>query len=321
MVIYGHAAAITGGGGPPDLVGWLGWGGYSGDVAVDLFFITSGFLVTGSILRQRSVLTFLWARALRIVPGYAVCMLASAFVLGALSTSLPLGEYMRNSETRDYVWRNLHFGTDLRWELPGVFIDNPQRSTVNGSIWTLPAEVRLYVWIALLGLCGVFSRRWLATLVLALLLLCSLVAPEMLCLGSVPEYPRWGGLFVVGAACFVNRDRVPLHGGIAFACVCLAWALRATSYYPFAFAAAEVAFVFWFAYGTRWYGFNRFGDYSFGLYLWGFPMQQQLVAHQWPQLTTLTNAALGFGLALLIGIASWHLVEKPALGLKSLPSR
>ncbi|HJT97764.1 MAG TPA: hypothetical protein VJ696_05560, partial [Rhodanobacteraceae bacterium] len=97
-----------------------------------------------------------------------------------------------------------------------------------------------------------------------------------------------------------------------------AWALRATTWYPAAFAACETLFVFWFAYGTRWRGFNRFGDYSYGIYLWAFPMQQ-VAASLAPSLPSLLNTVAGFVGALPLAVASWHLIEKPALRLKQRP--
>ena len=99
-----------------------------------------------------------------------------------------------------------------------------------------------------------------------------------------------------------------------------AWRGGGSFAYPLAFGLAEAAFVFWFAYRTRWYGFNRLGDYSYGLYLWGFPAQQ-VFAHYFPAAAPLANAALGFSLAAALAAASWHLVEKPALALKSVPRK
>ncbi|MEO7062740.1 MAG: hypothetical protein ABI082_03055, partial [Dokdonella sp.] len=118
--------------------------------------------------------------------------------------------------------------------------------------------------------------------------------------------------------CYVNRDVIPANGWFALTLAAVAWLLRNTPVYAYAFGLAEAAFVFWFAYRTRWHGYNRIGDYSYGIYLWGYPAQQ-IMAHHFPTAAPLTNAASSLPLAVLLGVASWHLVEKPALSLKSLP--
>jgi peptidoglycan/LPS O-acetylase OafA/YrhL len=100
--------------------------------------------------------------------------------------------------------------------------------------------------------------------------------------------------------------------------IALAYVLRASPVYPYLFAVCEVLFVFWFAYNLRWNGFSRFSDYSYGVYLWGYP-SQQIVACLGYDLPAYANGLIGFALALSMGMASWHLIEKPALGLKGLP--
>lgn len=317
-VIYGHGFALVVTHGERDLFVRMGWGSYSGTIAVDLFFIVSGFLVTGSYLRRRNVFAFAWARALRVIPGYACCLVASAFVLGALYTTLPLAAYLGHAGTHDYVQVNLKLGTHLIWRLPEVFVDNPRRDTINGSIWTLPAEVRMYLWVALTGALGILARRWSCSLLLLGLFVLGLIAPEHLWLVPHPAFVRLAGCFALGVLCYLYRDVIPANGWLLAACALLAWALRHTPLYPLAFALAEAAFVFWFAYRTRWQGYNRVGDYSYGLYLWGYPMQQ-VVAYHVPASSPLTNAVLALPLALLVAVLSWHLVEKPAIGLKAMP--
>lgn len=316
MVIYGHGEAITDGKGLPELFSWLGWGTYSGAIAVDLFFITSGFLITGSFLRRRNVMEFLWARFLRLVPACFVCMAGSAFILGAICTKLPLKEYFYHSDVWNYVLKNTKLGPGLAWDLPGVFTDNPHRTTVNGSIWTLPAEVRMYLWAAFLGITGILGRKRLAFFVLLGLVLYGIIFPDSIPLVPI-KYVRLAALFAMGGLCYILREQMPVHGSLVIVSAFLCWLFRSTVAYPYFFAIAEGTFVFWFAYAMRWHGFNRFGDYSYGIYLWGFPMQQ-VVASLLPNLSPIQNAILGFMLALILAIISWHIIEKPVLKMKNI---
>lgn len=319
LVIYGHAPAITGGTGWPDVFVWMGWGSYSGDLAVDVFFVVSGFMITGSYLRRRHLASFLWARLLRIYPAYLACLLGTAFVLGAACASLPLHAYYGSHDVVRYVSKNIELGKGLVWDLPGVFTGNPRLSVVNGAIWTLPAEVRMYLWVALAGVLGILSRRWACNLLLAALCIGALLAPTHVPLVPLAAFLRLAGYFALGVLCYINRSSIPVGWSCVMALALLAWLLRTSPVYPFAMALALAAFVFAFAYASPWLGCLRFGDYSYGLYLWGFPMQQ-VVAHLAPRLAPTGNSLIALPLAMLLAVLSWHLVERPALRMKFLPA-
>ena len=314
MVIYGHANPITGGTGPKEFFRWLHWGTYSGHIAVLIFFIVSGFLITGSFDRNPNPLRFAAARVLRIGPAYLACILLTVFVLGVAYTSLPTQDYLSHPKTQGFLTRALTVGKSFQWTLPGVFTDNPDRATINGSLWTLPVEARMYLWVFVLGIFGLFAVRWLGNLTVVLLLVIGFLAPKLL---PMMDHANWfplAGAFAIGGACYLNRSVVPASGRLLLLLAFTAYALRRTPVYHYAFLLALAAFVFWFAYRIPWRGYNRFGDYSYGTYLWGWPVQQ-MVAHHWPMLAPIPNALIALPIAILLGVLSWKFVEKPALSL------
>jgi peptidoglycan/LPS O-acetylase OafA/YrhL len=315
LVIYGHGPAIAGGHAPTDVFVTLGWGEYSGSIAVDVFFVVSGFLVTRSFDIRRKALDFLRARALRILPAYLACLFVSAFVIGPVFSAHALSAYLTDIDPYRYVWRNTLLSPDMMWNIADVFRNNPRQTTINGSLWTLPAEVRMYAWVAIVGCTGLLRRRWMFNAFLVGVFALGFHRPSLLPLVPLDRYVRLAALFGAGAFCYVNRRWIPVRGGWLIVAAGTAWLCRATAIYPLVFATGEILFCFWFAYGTQRRGFNRFGDYSYGIYLWGFPVQQMWAAVV-PGMSSLANSLAAFPIALSFAVASWHLIEQPALRLK-----
>jgi peptidoglycan/LPS O-acetylase OafA/YrhL len=320
LVIYSHSYALSGGTQTEDIFQQLGWRTYAGKIAVELFFCVSGFLVTASLVRWHSTRAFLKARALRLLPAYAVCLAMCAFVLGPLITKLPLGEYLLDPQTPSYVYSNLGF-RHLQWSLPGVYFNSGQyHDVVNGSIWSLPVEATMYLWLAALGLVGVYRRTWLATsVVLILVVVGSKYWTQMPVLTANPRHLPYPAMFALGSLAYLHRRFIPISHAGMLACIALAWATHDSGLLAdFSMALALAYFCFWFAYSLPWHGFNRFGDYSYGIYLWGFP-SQQLIALWFGPGEPGRMTLLALPLALLCAIASWHLVERPTLRLKKRP--
>ncbi len=157
LVIYGHgfALAALGSGQRDFFTQYLGYR-YSGDVAVAVFFLISGFLVAGSLERSKSIVRFALARAMRLFPGLWVCVLVCALVMGPLITVQSQADYWSSPQTWTYVWSNASLA-EIQWLLPGVFEGNRYSPAVNGSLWTLPIEGSMYLYMGLLGLLGIFS--------------------------------------------------------------------------------------------------------------------------------------------------------------------
>jgi peptidoglycan/LPS O-acetylase OafA/YrhL len=313
LVIYGHAAAIAPAVEGPDWFVRAGFGMYSGEIAVNVFFLISGFLVTGSYLRQDSLVRFLKLRALRLIPGFLLNLFLLAYLFGPLLTQLSVSDYLSHPQTWQYVWKNIWLSSDMAWQLPGVF-EGAKTSTINGSQWTLPAEVRMYLLLGILGAIGMFASKRVAVCGLATLLVAGLFWPYLFPLHS--DWFRLGGYFLLGVAIFVMRDRVRIRLEFVIALVLLALLTRHLPVYPQVFALALAATAFFIAYMTRpihW--LERFGDPSYGIYLWGWP-SQQVVAHLMPAAGLATHVVLSLLMAFALGYASWHLIEKQALRLK-----
>lgn len=140
--------------GEPSIPGVISLGG----VAVMIFFSISGFLVTQSWLSDRNAFRFLLRRFLRIWPALTMVVFLSVFVLGPILSSLSISEYFLHKATWDYLKNIL---MKIHFLLPGVFTDKPGGAAVNGSLWTIPFEVRCYIALGILGALTLLrSRRW-----------------------------------------------------------------------------------------------------------------------------------------------------------------
>ena len=291
-----------------------------GAVSVWVFFAISGFLIARSYDRAARIADWTAARAMRLFPGLAVVLILTALAMGPATTVLPLGAYAANPATLLYVPRNVTL-ISVQYGLPGVFVDHPLPGAINGSLWTLFHEVVCYMGVLAIGLFGLLRRRGAMAIAGAAYLagwvglgLAGDAAPMRIMLLRDLSLP-----FFIGTAFYVWRDRIALRWDLALA-GCAATALCA--------AAARDAFAPVFAlaltYGVcvlAWRpggvvrGYNRLGDYSYGVYVYAFPLQQ-LVIHLFGTMSPWENIALSLPPTLLCAALSWRFVEKPGLALR-----
>lgn len=314
MVIYGHSYALTWHApGETDVVAKLMPGFYAGNLAVYLFFAISGYLVTLSLLRHPGLWRYVRNRFLRVYPAYLACLLVCVLPLGLAFSSLPVGEYLRADETWRYLTRNLQPVT-LAWTLPGVFENNPYPKVVNGTLWSLSLEVRWYFYLGLLAALTIVRRRWAFTLV-ALSVVFFGVWEWWSGKPDVNEYRALSQTFLIAALCAHWRERIPVAHWLMLGLALAAVLAHGTLGFGAAVVLAAIYFTFWAAYrlpALRWPGGH---DYSYGLFLYGFPVQQSLVAW-FPSLTPLQLLPGSACCALLLALLSWHVVERPALRYK-----
>ncbi|RZI65236.1 MAG: acyltransferase [Variovorax sp.] len=290
-----------------------------GVVGVFIFFAVSGFLVTQSWLSDPHAVRFVQRRFLRIWPALFVVTLATALVMGPLVSELPVAEYFAKAETHRYFKVLL---LNIRYELPGVFLSNPYPRAVNGSLWSIPVEVRWY-WVTLFaGLLGLLRVR--AAVLVSML---ALAVYHFWIYGAESNPARnYGieyGLFFVYGAClqlyrsaWENRSllfALPLAAVAALFLVLGQPLVALWVCLPFAVIATGVAST------PVLCRAGRFGDFSYGFYIYAFPIQQLAIWGTSASLSLPAYLALSAVFTTLLALLSWHLVEKPALRLK--PSR
>ncbi|MBA2673756.1 acyltransferase [Ramlibacter sp.] len=294
-----------------------------GGLGVLIFFSVSGYLVAQSWNADPHVPRFAARRLLRIWPGLAVLVLLTAFVWGPSLTFIPLKEYFRHVWVRDYL-NNLRFV--MRDILPVRFDGNALPFAVNGPLWTIPLELKCYVMLAVLGAAGLLrSKWWMIALTAVLLVRYAVVEPR-------------GDLLIHNLA-WTLEQRYLLEFGLFFAAGVILQSLRVGGRWSmvlvgggWALGAAALLMqrpllALWFmipvtviAFGVASTPFvrrtGRFGDFSYGLYIYTFPVQQTLIWLYGKQLPWGAVFALVLATALVCAAASWHLVESRALKLK-----
>lgn len=291
-----------------------------GRYAVDVFFIVSGFLVTRSVMRQPTLIDYGAARVLRLFPALIVVCIATAFLLGPAISSLAPADYFAEAAP----WLYVPFTASLishTLTLPGVFENVPEAGVINSPLWTLRYEVFCYLLLGLFAAAGLFVSRMRGTAaILGVFALYAVVTfatdwrDQSAALDSVMRFLLD---FFLGAALFVYRDRIRLSFGIVTALGLAALFSHGTPVFEAALRVAMAYGLIWLAFvpGGAIRKFNRAGDYSYGIYILSFPMQQTIVSLD-PAIGPLALFAVAFPMVLGVAMLSWHCIEQPALRQK-----
>ena len=302
-----------------------------GDLAVDGFFIISGFLITGSYLSSKGVIRYLRKRVARIYPGFIVSSLVCVLLVGPAT-----GAYFAKGPVWGFGSTIGHIALLLPPAMTNVFAGTPYR-VLNGSAWTIQYEFTCYLLILLLGRAGLL-RSWLpaaaASLVCLLLFgfaagavgdpLNSLPLHNIILLGDRSAILRLGGLFLAGAAFYLAQDRVPLKPSyLAAASICLCVALLDARFAAIGlgiFGSYVLLAVAALGSGTILARINNRNDISYGVYLYAWPIEKTLLWFGFSRNLFVLGFAT-FVLAAIAGTISWFLVEKPAMRLGRSSSR
>ncbi|MEE3067644.1 MAG: acyltransferase [Actinomycetota bacterium] len=316
-VILWHSFAVTGGVLPSAHIRQLLFG-----VGVDGFFAISGFLITASWLNNPKIRDYVVHRALRILPGLYVCLAVTAFVVAPIGVAMQGGPATRLLLSRapfEYVVDNAAVAV-LKFDVGGTPTGVPIVGMWNGSLWTLIYEVLCYAGVAVLGLVGLAARRWTAAVVLAVAVAVAACLPPMTFPGIWSNeqcIARFAIVFAAGALVYQWKDAIPARWSLVVVCVGIVMLTgllpdyRLVGAVPLAYAVIVSGALI----------HNRYlrlpTDLSYGVYIYAFPVQQLLVICGLVGTNPFVFAVIATIATLPLAAASWFMVEKPALSLKS----
>ncbi len=281
-----------------------------GCAALGALFVTSGYLITASWETSTSAGGFVWKRFLRVVPALVPMIFITLFIIGPMMTSLPLSEYYASLFSVQGILSVPFFENGA---VIGLFQGNPV-PFVNSSLWTIPVEVFMYGIVAVCGVTGLLRKRG--------------VIPGLILLNLliwIPWYfdPRLGKVrftlyFLIGAYLYLHRHRVVYDARIAGVLLAV---LALSTLTPFVTAAGVLCIPYLTLYFAQapipfLSGFGKAGDFSYGMYIYHYPLQQAVIQVTQDGVAVPVLTALSLAMTFPLAFLSWHLVERRALALK-----
>lgn len=315
-VVYDHSFMIPHGRSVP----WLLPNVMSGDFgwyAVNVFFVLSGFLVMKSWLSRQDIISFAVARSLRLFPALWFNAFLLAFVMGPIVCLCLLIDYFFDARTWLYVPMTASLISPSQ-VLPFVFDTMPVKAVVNSPLWTLRYEALSYATLAGLGLLGMFATRTRALATILVFFSAYLTITLLTDLRDQSAFldslMRFWLCFFLGVSAYLLRERLTLRATAAITFLLGAILAYGTPFYELILQIALAYGVFWVALvpGGAIRHFNKLGDYSYGVYIFAWPLQQTAVLAA-PDLSPHQLFVLVAPVIVLAAAFSWHWIERPAL--------
>lgn len=290
-----------------------------GHIAVDLFFILSGFLISASYERSSSAWSYLRKRVARIYPGFLLVSLVTLVLFVPLAHAHIEGKSLA-AKVVNVAYHTLRLS---EWKYSGAFASNPAPGVINGSLWSIYYEFWCYIGVLILGLTGLLRSRAVLGVLFGVSIVVSLIFGAHIVyfsggmLGEIFGYPPfWARLlpmYLAGVVFYHFRDIIPVsRAAIGICALALAVAcvvpLGYTALFPI--AGTYLAMCFSFSPSIRLHKTNRFGDFSYGTYLYAFPIQQLIMSTIGHPIHPLLLFACAAPPTLLAAVISWYTVER-----------
>jgi peptidoglycan/LPS O-acetylase OafA/YrhL len=303
-----------------------------GTVAVNFFFVISGFLILQSWNNSKGLWDYLRKRILRIYPGFIIASLLCLLVFAPLGTAdwyMPYGYwklYYENIKIPQVLISMLELSEPT---VPWTLNNAPVYGTINGALWTIRYEFFCYLFIPLAGLAGLYKKKYFI-LILFLFAFISLLTQhyaniflfnwkEYILLGKPDFFPRFFTYFIAGMCFYTYKDEIPRSR------ILLAFSFLIVAASAFIFKGLVITqvlfgtYILFYLAFTSTVSFQNFasnGDLSYGVYIYAWPVQQLMILYLEKYMNLSLLFILTLTVTLIFAYLSWHFIEKPFLNLK-----
>lgn len=309
IVVFTHISALTQ---MPEfkMLGII----FDGNFAVKSFFAISGFLVSKSYLTSSNTIQFANKRFRRIYPAYMASIIL-CLCIGVFTTTISNLDFIKSSQTLKYLFFNLIFLNFIQTTLPGVFDSNPIRA-LNGALWTIKIELMLYICVP--ALIYLFNRFGSIKITITLIFLSILwvyfftyIYSSAMGAEIARQFPGQLSYFCIGSLLALNEK---VLGKIKWIALLSTIVLFATAnpiaklfIDPIAYASIVI---FLCTAAFRSLNFGKYGDISYGIYLYHFPIIQLIIFLELFQINAWLGLISTFFATLIVALISWHFIEK-----------
>ena len=337
LVIISHSVPLTGNG--TSYIGnFTKFQTDLGGICVEIFFIISGYLICSSYLRVNNIFKYCLLRIIRIIPALVTVILITIFMIGPLASNTSTHEYFTSVLTYDYLKCILLY--PMQFHLTGFNNHSPTifNTTVNGSLWTLSIEFTCYLTIAVLGLTKSLNKYTVLFISIVCLLLSNnfttmfqpsqstyihlkIWVVSQYCNLPLKELIRLMTYFFAGSFFFFMKNTIVYNWQWFMFCLLIILTACKIGHNLNIIAPIFGAYlVFYIAFNNKikLQNFGKYGDFSYGIYIYGFLIQQLVIMAYGGKMSNTLNYLISLPIAIFMGYLSYHFIEKRFSKLKNI---
>lgn len=201
---------------------------------------------------------------------------------------------------------------DTRFQLPGVFLNNPYKGSVNGSLWTLRWEVICYLLLMSFSMLGLLKNKKLSTSIFIVLIFSILMKYDWVTsiLGMEDYLLYLPMYFLIGCIMAVWKNEIYIDGKTVLGLALLSYLLQGVFIFKFLLFLTLFSFVVVAATSKLLMKVYIKQDISYGIYIYGF-LIQQILAYYYPNMNYYMNCVISIFISSILGYLSFVYIEHP----------